>query len=43
MRTLSVPWRVSKHERFSLRRWPAWLRLGVIGALAVAALVLAVG
>lgn len=40
MRTLSVPWRVSRHERFALRRWRAWLWLGMIGAFA--ALVLAV-
>jgi hypothetical protein len=27
MRTLSVPWRVSKHERYAFRGWPSWLRL----------------
>jgi hypothetical protein len=40
MRTLSVPWRISKHERFALRHWPSW-SLGVVAVLAVAALVLA--
>jgi hypothetical protein len=39
MRTISVPWRVSKHERFALRHGPSWWSLEVASALAVAALV----
>jgi len=27
MRTMSVPWRVSTHERYRFRGWPSWLRL----------------
>lgn len=38
MRTLSVPWRVSKHERYMLQGWPSWLRLAcVISPVALAA------
>jgi len=38
MRTLSVPWRVSKHERYAFRGWPSWLQLAcVISPLALAA------
>jgi hypothetical protein len=38
MRTLSVPWRVSKHERHAFRGWPSWLQLTcVISPLALAA------
>jgi hypothetical protein len=38
MRTLSVPWRVSKHERWTFRGWPSWLRVAcVISPLALAA------
>jgi len=37
---MSVPWRVSKHERWTFRGWPGWLRfLCVIGPIAVAAAV----
>jgi hypothetical protein len=42
MRTIPVPWRVSKHERFALRHWPSGWSLGVASALAVAALALLV-
>jgi hypothetical protein len=38
MRTLSVPWRVSKHERRRFRGWPTWLRLAcLISPVALAA------
>jgi hypothetical protein len=38
MRTLSVPWRVSKHEWRRFRGWPSWLRLTcLIGPVALAA------
>jgi hypothetical protein len=38
MRTLSVPWRVSKHERHRFRGWPSWLRLAcMISPVALAA------
>lgn len=38
MRTLSVPWRVSKHEWRTFRGWPSWLRFAcVISPVAVAA------
>lgn len=38
MRTLSVPWRVSKHERYTFRGWPGWLRfVFVISPVALAA------
>jgi len=41
MRTIPVPWRVSRHERYAFHGWPRWLWLGVIGAIALAALALA--
>lgn len=38
MRTLTVPWRVSRHERYMFRGWPSWLRLAcVISPVALAA------
>lgn len=38
MRTLSVPWRVSKHERYAFRGWPSWLRFAcMISPVALAA------
>lgn len=40
MRTMSAPWRVSKHEQWTFRGWPGWLRLlCVIGPIAVVAAV----
>jgi hypothetical protein len=37
MRTLSVPWRVSEHERRTFRGWPGWLWLVCVISPAVAA------
>ena len=38
MTTLSVPWRVSKHEWRRFRGWPSWLRLAcLISPVALAA------
>lgn len=38
MKTLAVPWRVSKHERTTFRGWPSWLRLTcLISPVALAA------
>lgn len=41
MRTLSVPWRVSKHERRTFRGWPSWLRFACLIGPAVLAVALA--
>lgn len=40
---LTVPWRVSEHERRTFRGWPSWLRLACVISpiLAAAALALA--
>lgn len=38
MRTLSVPWRVSKQERHAFHGWPSWLQfVSLIGTIALAA------
>jgi hypothetical protein len=38
MRTLSVPWRVSKHDWRTFRGWPSWLRFAcMISPVALAA------